>query len=112
MLLKTAQQFTTAQNAPETDMNGDSDRKLTASPDGRKVEKPKDPGTQQFDAKWDDYRLVMEGKDPHGSKYQRSYEVLEGNQQLRETFLLKVGRDNTEISIRYVYDLVSPPKKS
>ena len=112
LFLQPAQRLNIAQKEPEIDINDDSDRKFTAFTDGRKVEKSKDPGTQQFDAKWDDYRLVMEGKDPHGNKYQRSYEVLEGNQQLRETLFLKVGRNNTEISIRYVYDLVSPPKKS
>jgi len=112
LFLQPAQQLHIAQKEPEIDINDDSDRKFTVFTDGRKVEKSKDPGTQQFAAKWDDYRLIMEGKDPRGSKYQRSYEVLEGNQQLRETFFLKVGRNNTEISIRYVYDLVSPPKKS
>jgi hypothetical protein len=112
LFLQPAQRLNIAQKEPEIDINDDSDRKFTAFTDGRKVEKSKDPGTQQFDAKWDDYRLVMEGKDPRGNKYQRSYEVLEGNQQLRETFFLKVGRNNTEISIRYVYDLAAPPKKS
>jgi hypothetical protein len=52
----------------------------------------------------------MEGKDPRGNKYERVYEVLEGNRQLRETLYFKVGRDNSEISIRYIYDLVSKPK--
>ena len=47
---------------------------------------------QDFTAKWDEFRLVAEGKDPRGNKYQRSYEVLEGNQQLRETLFLKVGQ--------------------
>ncbi|HET8967226.1 MAG TPA: hypothetical protein VFN20_13460 [Candidatus Acidoferrum sp.] len=112
LFLQPAQQLNIAQKEPEIDIGDDSDRKFTAFTDGRKVEKSKDPGTQQFDAKWDEYRLVMEGKDPRGNKYERSYEVLEGNQQLRETLLLKVGRNNTEISIRYIYDLVSAPKKS
>ena len=35
---------------------------------------------------------MAEGKDPRGNKYERSYEVLDGNQQLREMLLLKVGR--------------------
>jgi len=52
----------------------------------------------------------MEGKDPRGNKYERSYEVLEGNQQLRETLSFKVGRNNTPVSIRYVYDLASKPQ--
>ena len=63
-----------------------------------------------MNAKWEEYRLVAEGKDPRGNKYERSYEVLDGNQQLRETLFLKVGRNNTEITIRYVYDLVPPAK--
>jgi hypothetical protein len=112
LFLQPAQQLNITQKEPEIDINDDSDRKFTAFTDGRKVEKSKDPSTQQFDAKWDEYRLVMEGKDPRGNKYQRSYEVLDGNQQLRETLFLKVGRNKTEISIRYVYDLVSAPRKS
>jgi hypothetical protein len=109
LFFEPAQQLTIAQKEPEIDINDDRDRKFTAYTDGRKVEKSKDPGTQQFDARWDRYRLVMEGKDPRGNKYERSYEVLEGNQQLRETLLVKAGRNNTEISVRYIYDLV-PPK--
>ena len=112
LFLLPAQQLTIAQKEPEIDITDDSDRKFTAFTDGRKVEKSKDARNQQFDAKWDAYRLVMEGKDPRGNKYERSYEVLEGNQQLRETLFLKVGRNNTEISVRYIYDLVPAPKKS
>lgn len=112
LFLQPSQQLTIAQKDPQIDVIDDSDRKLTAFTDGRKVEKSKDAASQQFDAKWDEYRLVMEGKDPRGNKYERSYEVLEGNRQLRETLFLKVGRNSTEISIRYIYDLVSPPKKS
>ena len=109
LFLQPAQQLTVAQKDPQIDIIDDSDRKFTAFTDGRKIEKSKDASNQQFDAKWDEYRLTMEGKDPRGNKYERSYEVLEGNQQLRETLFLKVGRNNTEISIRYVYDLVSKP---
>jgi hypothetical protein len=90
----------------------DADRKVVLYTDGRKIEKSKDQTNQEMDAKWDEFRLNAEGKDPRGNKYQRSYEVLEGNQQLRETLLLKVGRNKTEISIRYVYDLVQPAKQS
>ena len=105
-----AQQLTIIQKEPEIDISDDIDRKLAAYTDGRKIEKSKDSSNQQMDAKWDEYRLTMEGKDPKGNKYERSYEVLEGNQQLRETLLVKVGRNQTEVSIRYVYDLVSRPK--
>jgi len=112
IFLQPAQLLNIYQKDPQIDIRDDSDRKFTAFTDGRKVEKSKDAGNQQMDAKWDEYRLVMEGKDPRGNKYERSYEVLEGNQQLRETLFLKVGRNNTEISIRYIYDLVAAPKKS
>jgi len=112
LFVQPARQLTIAQKDPEIDISDDSDRKITAFTDSRKVEKSKDASNQQFDAKWDDYRLVMEGKDPHGNKYERSYEVLGGNQQLRETLFLKVGRNNTEVFIRYIYDLVPASTKS
>jgi hypothetical protein len=106
LFLQPAQQLTVSQKDPEIDVTDDDDRKFAFYTDNRKIEKSKDPNHQGFLAKWDEFRLVAEGKDPHGNKYQRSYEVLEGNQQLRETLFLKIGRNNTEISIHYVYDLV------
>ena len=112
LFVQPANQLTVVQKEPEIDVSDDDDRKFAFYTDGRKVEKSKDPSHQDFDAKWEEYRLVAEGKDPRGNKYERSYEVLEGNRQLRETILLKVGRNNTEVSIRYVYDLISPPAKS
>jgi hypothetical protein len=112
LFLQPANQLTVVQKEPEIDVTDDDDRKFAFYTDSRKVEKSKDPTHQDFDAKWEEYRLVAEGKDPRGNKYQRSYEVLQGNRQLRETFLLKVGRNNTEVSIRYVYDLISPPPKT
>jgi len=112
LFLQPANQLTVVQKEPEIDVSDDDDRKFAFYTDSRKVEKSKDPAHQDFDAKWEEYRLVAEGKDPRGNKYERSYEVLQGNRQLRETFLLKVGRNNTEVSIRYVYDLISPPPKT
>lgn len=110
IFVEPAGMLTIIQKEPEIDISDDNDRKIAAYTDGRKLDKPKDTTNQQLDAHWEDYRLTMEGKDPKGNKYERSYEVLEGNQQLRETLLLKVGRNQTEVSIRYVYDLVSRPK--
>ena len=112
IFVEPAQQLTIAQKEPEIDVADDSDRKFAFYTDDRKLEKSKDPSHQELNAKWQDYRLVAEGKDPKGNKYERSYEVLDGNQQLRETLLLKVGRNSTEVSIRYVYDLVSAPPKT
>jgi len=112
IFLQPSNQLTIAQKDPEIDVTDDDYRKLAFYTDGRKVGKSKDASHQEFDAKWDEYRLVAEGKDPRGNKYERSYEVLEGNHRLRETLYLKVGRNNTEVAIRYVYDLVSSPAKT
>lgn len=109
IFVEPARELTIVQKEPEIDITGDDTRNIAAFTDGRKIEKSKDASNQQLDAKWEDYRLVMEGKDPRGNKYERSYEVLDGNRQLRETLLLKVGRNQTEVSIRYIYDLVSKP---
>jgi hypothetical protein len=108
IFLEPARELTITQKDPEIEVSDDSDRKFALYTDNRKIEKSKDQNHQEFAAKWDEYRIVAEGKDPRGNKYERSYEVLEGNRQLRETLYLKVGRSNTEVSIRYVYDLVSP----
>ena len=112
LFLEPAQQLTISQKEPEIDVADDSGRRFAFYTDNRKVEKSKDASHQEFVAKWDEYRLLAEGKDPRGNKYERSYEVLDGNQQMRETLLLNVGRNNTEVSIRYVYDLVSPAAKA
>ena len=106
--LEPSRELTIAQKEPEIDVAEDADRKFALYTDNRKIEKSKDQTHQEFAAKWEEFRLIAEGKDPRGKKYQRTYEVLQGNQQLRETLLLKFGRNDTEISIRYVYDLVSP----
>jgi hypothetical protein len=112
LFLEPARQLTVTQKEPEIDVADDGDRRFTFYTDGRKIEKSKDSNHQEFAARWDEYRLVAEGKDPRGNKYERSFEILEGNRQLRETLFLKVGRDNTEISIHYVYDLASPAPKT
>jgi hypothetical protein len=110
IFVEPAQELVVSGKDPEIYVTDDTDRKFVLYTDGRKVEKSKDLAHQELDAKWQEYRLTAEGKDPKGNKYERSYEVLEGNRQLRETLLLKVGRNNTEVSIRYIYDLEQPVK--
>lgn len=88
-------------------MTDDYDRQRTFYTDGRKIKKSKETDKQEFDAKWDDYRLVNEFKGPGGNKIERTFEVLEGNQQLRETIHFKMGRNQREVYLRYVYDLNS-----
>jgi len=85
-------------------MTDDLERHRTFYTDGRKVKKSKDENNQEFDATWQEYRLVADFKGPDGNKIERSFEVLEGNQQLRETIHFTVGRNQREVYLRYVYD--------
>lgn len=95
------------QDAAAITMIDDYERHRTFYTDGRKVKRSKDEDNQEFDATWEDYRLVAEFKGPGGNKIVRTFEVLEGNQQLRETIHFTVGKSQREIYERYVYDLSS-----
>ena len=108
VFLEPSRELTITQKDPEIDVVDDDAHRFALFTDGRKVEKSKDANSQELSARWEDYRLVAEGKDPRGNKYERSYEVLEGNRQLRETLLIQAGRSKTEVSIHLVYDLLSP----
>jgi len=88
-------------------MTDDYERHRTFYTDGRKIKKSKDADNQEFDATWRDYRLVSDFKGPDGNKIERTFEVLEGNQQLRETIHFTTGRNQREVFLRYVYDLKS-----
>jgi hypothetical protein len=50
---------------------------------------------------------VADFKGPDGNKIERTIEVLDGNQQLRETIHFTTGRSQREVYLRYVYDLKS-----
>ena len=71
------------------------------------MKKSKDADNQEFDATWQEYRLVADFKGPDGNKIERTFEVLSGNQQLRETIHFTTGRSQREVYLRYVYDLKS-----
>jgi len=86
-------------------MTDDLDRRRTFYTDGRKVKKSKDANNQEFDAAWQEYRLVADFKGPDGNKIERTFEVLDGKEQLRETIHFTTGRSQREVYLRYVYDL-------
>lgn len=88
-------------------MTDDLERHRTFYTDGRKVKKPKGEDNQEFDAAWQEYRLVADFKGPDGNKIERTFEVLSGNQQLRGTIHFTMGRSQREVYLRYVYDLKS-----
>jgi hypothetical protein len=106
-LLRPSETLDFKQDGAAIVMTDDLERHRTFYTDGRKVKKSKDENNQEFDATWQEYRLVADFKGPDGNKIERSFEVLEGNQQLRETIHFTVGRNQREVYLRHVYDLKS-----
>lgn len=106
-LMRPSETLDFTQNGAAIKMTDDYDRQRTFYTDGRKVKKSKDENNQEFEATWQEYRLVADFKGPDGNKVERSFEVLEGNQQLRETIHFTLGRNQREVYMRYVYDLKS-----
>jgi len=106
-LMRPSETLEFTQDGPAIKMTDDYDRHRTFYTDGRKVKKSKDADNQEFDATWNEYRLVSDFKGPDGNKIERTFEVLEGNQQLRETIHFTMGRSQREVYLRHVYDLSS-----
>jgi Spy/CpxP family protein refolding chaperone len=105
-----ANSLTIAQKENELDFTDDLGQKQAFYTDGRKIEKSKDSKNLEASARWDSTRLVSEEKAPNGGKLVRTFELSPEGDQLYET--LKMGNDRSDfpITIRYVYDLVPPPK--
>jgi hypothetical protein len=93
---------------PEVDLTDDMNRKRALFTDGRKVQKPdpKDDSYEEIAARWDGSRLVTDEKGPRGGKMSRTFELSYDGAQLYETLRLTVGRSNTPVDIRYVYEPV------
>jgi len=94
---------------PEVDVTEDQSRKLALFTDGRKLEKAnaKDESYQEIAAHWDGSRLVTDEKSPRGGKMTRTFELSYDGTQLFETLRLTLGRSNTPLDVRYVYEPVS-----
>jgi hypothetical protein len=95
-------------------LTDDSGRQRAFFTDGKKVQKSKDDKYQEFDAHWEDYRLVADEGGVHGPQITRSFEPAPGGKQLVEIVRLERTRSNGPVEIRFVYDLVSesnPPVK-
>ena len=88
----------------EIDIFDDQARKSAFFTDGRKLQKTKGISTQEIAAHWDGNRLVTDEKSPSGRKMSRTYELSYDGTQLYETLRLTRGRENSVVSIRYVYD--------
>jgi len=104
-LLRPPSTMTFSMTGREVDLMDDRDRKRAFMTDGRKLQKSKDDNYQEIAAKWDGNRLVTDEKSPRGGKMSRTFELSSDGRQLYETLNLKMGRNNTETSIRFVYDI-------
>src|SRR5271167_685960 len=95
-------------------MTDDLGRQRAFFTDGKKVQKSKDDKYQEFDAHWEDYRLVVDEGGSHGPQITRSFEPASGGKQLIEIVRLERTRSNGPVEIRFVYDLAAeskPPEK-
>lgn len=104
-LLRPPARIAFSMTGAEVDLKDDHERKRAFMTDGRKLKKSKDDNYQEIAAKWDGNRLVTDEKNPRGGKMSRTFELSADGRQLYETLNLKLGRINTETSIRYVYDI-------
>jgi hypothetical protein len=93
-----------AKKDAEVDLFDEQQRKRALFTDGRKPQKSKDVNYQEIAAHWDDKRLATDEKSPRGGKMSRTYELSYDGTQLYETLHMTVGRNNTPLIIRYVYD--------
>ena len=104
-LLSPAVTMSFSMTGAEVDLQDDHDRKHAFMTDGRKLKKSKDDNYQEIAAKWDGNRLVSDEKGPRGGKMSRSFELSPDGRQLYETLNVKLGRNNNDTSIRYVYEI-------
>jgi hypothetical protein len=109
-LLAPANAITLSMTGAEVDLTDDQHRKRALMTDGRKLQKSKDPNYQEIAAKWDGNRLATDEKDPRGNKMSRTFELSYDGMQLYETLHMTVGRNNTPLAIRYVYDQAPTPQ--
>ena len=91
-------------------MTDDLGRQRAFFTDGKKVQKSKDDKYQEFDAHWEDYRLVVDEGGSHGPQITRSFEPASGGKQLIEIVRLDHTRTNAAVDIKFVYDLASDAK--
>jgi hypothetical protein len=96
---------------PEIDLTDDQNRKRALFTDKRKLQKSKDEKYQEIAARWHGNRLVTDEKNARGGKMSRTFELSSDGTQLYETLHLAVGRSNTPVTIRYIYDATPQNKQ-
>ena len=87
------------------ELTGDQGKKLVFYTDGKLPDKPSDPNMQLISAHWDGNKLVTEEKLDKNGTLSRTYELSEDGLQLFEEVHLVTGKKNeSPVTIRYVYD--------
>lgn len=108
--LNPADTITVVKQDAELDVTGSDGRKRDFFTDGRKLQKSKDDNYKEIKAHWHDSDLVSQEKTPRGADLSRTFELGSEGQRLYETIRFTLGRSNSLVVIRYVYDLVQPTK--
>jgi hypothetical protein len=104
-LLRPPNGVTLSMTGAEVDLTDDANRKRAFMTDGRKLQKSKDPAYEEIAAHWEGNRLITDEKDARGQKMSRTLELSPDGRQLYESVHLTVGRSNSTVVIRYVYDI-------
>ncbi len=96
---------------PQVELTGDQDKKMIFYTDGQKPNEPSDPNQQIISAKWDGAKLVTDEDLAKNGKLSRTFALSEDGLQLLEEVHLDTGKKkDAPVTIRYVYDAVSPDR--
>ncbi|MGC1383750.1 MAG: hypothetical protein WA823_08225 [Candidatus Acidiferrales bacterium] len=98
----------------EIDLTDDASRQRTYFTDDRRIAKPenqKPSEPKQFDAYWEDVKLVAKEDLPHSVRVTREFEPQQGGMQLIETVTIETNHSNGYVELRLSYDRVgqAPP---
>jgi hypothetical protein len=98
---------------PHVELTGDQGKKMIFYTDGQKPDKPSDPNELLVSARWDGAKLVSDEDLAKNGKLSRTFELSEDGTQLYEEVHLDTGKKkDAPVTIRYVYDAVSPDRAS
>jgi hypothetical protein len=94
---------------PQVELTGDQGKKTVFYTDGKTPDKSADPSLQQVSAHWDGNKLVTDEKIEKNGTMTRTYSLSEDGMQLLEEVHLTTGKKNeSPVTIHYVYDAVNP----
>ena len=107
-----AGQLTFVMKDNEIDLTDDSGRQRTYFTDDRRIakaenQKPGDP--KQFDAYWEDVKLVAKEDLPHSVRVTREFTPQPGGMQLLEHVIIETNHSNGYVELNIAYDRVGQP---